>query len=48
MEGAAGLDAGAGGEKRAATMSDKRRIPRKLVHPGQTVYNLPPLNHGRA
>ena len=37
-----GLEAPSEGKKTEA----KRRVPKKLVHPGETVYNLPVLNHG--
>ena len=47
-EGASGLDDDAGGGRRSGGVAGdkKKRPPKKLVHPGETVYNLPPLNHG--
>ena len=44
-EGASGLNDGVDG-RRSGTAGDKKRHTKKLVHPGETVYNLPPLNHG--
>jgi hypothetical protein len=37
-----GLYDGSDGKKKEKA----KRLPKKLVHPGETVYNLPPLNHG--